>query len=45
MALKMHLSDFGYRTACGKHLDNSRNITRYSPELVTCKSCLKIMEK
>lgn len=35
----MHLSTFGYRTACGLHMDNSRNITRYNPETVTCGNC------
>lgn len=34
--LKIHASDFGYRTKCGLHLDNSRNITRYEPSRITC---------
>lgn len=39
----VHLSTFGYRTACGLHMDNSRNITRYRPETVTCANCRRTM--
>jgi hypothetical protein len=39
-SLKMHWSSFGYHTACGKHLEGSRWLTR-TPHLITCKSCRK----
>lgn len=40
---KVHWSRFGYTTICGKHLSGSRYLTRNYPELVTCKSCAKIL--
>lgn len=40
--MKMHWSRFGYTTACGKHLSDSRHLTRGARE-VTCKTCRKIV--
>lgn len=36
-----HYSVWGYRTACGKHLDSSRRLVRYGLDLLNCRSCLR----
>lgn len=43
--MKIHLSRFGYRTACGKHLSDSRHIVRNFPSDVTCLTCIKIRDR